>query len=51
MYVVQQLWQNLPAIKELKMLSQVDEVEAPIVDQYPELFVGLGTLKGDHIEA
>ena len=50
-YVVQQLWQNLlefPAIKELKMLSQVDEVETAIVDQYPELFVGLGTLKGDY---
>ena len=30
------------------MLSQVNEMETSIVDQYPELFVGLGTLKGDY---
>lgn len=50
-YVVKQLSQNLlglPAIRELQLLTQVDEVETSIMEQYPALFTGLGTLQGDY---
>ena len=44
---------GLPAIQALKVLTQVNTVsrsvleQTPIPDQYPSLFKGLGTFKGD----
>ena len=44
---------GLPAIRALHVLSQVDHVsqpitsQTPIPDQFPLLFTGLGTFKGD----
>ena len=48
-FVVRKLQKNLlglPAIKALNLLVQVDSIQS-IPDQYPSLFTGLGTLKGE----
>ena len=50
-YVVKHLSQNLlgfPAIVELQLLTQVDEIGPDIMEQYLSLFTGLGTLEGDY---
>ena len=52
-FIVKHLQHNLlglPAIQALQVLSQVQAVSTPIADQYPELFTGLGTLKGSSYE-
>ena len=55
-FILQKVKHNLlglPAIRALHVLTQVDTVSKPITDQtpiphqYPSLFTGLGTLKGD----
>ena len=52
-YVIQDLEQNLlglPAIRELKILSFLQEINTPqedIISSYPKVFQGLGTLQGD----
>ena len=56
-FVLQKVKHNLlglPAIRALHVLSQVDHVsqpitgQTPIPDQFPSLFTGLGTFKGDN---
>jgi len=47
-FVVRSLRNNLldlPAIKLLQMLSQLDNIQTFIPDQFPDLFTGLGTMK------
>ena len=49
-FVVNNLHHNLlglPAIQALHILAQVDSITTPIIEQYPHLFTGLGTFKGD----
>ena len=36
---------GLPAIKALHLLTQVNQVEPMVMEQYPSLFTGLGTFK------
>ena len=38
---------GLPAIRALHLLSTVDSIEQPIHQEFPSIFTGLGTLKGD----
>ena len=38
---------GLPAIQALHVLAQVDGISTPIPEQYPTLFKGLGTFKGN----
>ena len=50
-YVVKGIQNNLlglPAIKALKMLAKVETIQKTILEQYPSLFTGLGTLKGEY---
>ena len=47
-FVVRNLRNNLlglPAIKLLQMLPQIDTIQKGILDQLPDLFTGLGTMK------
>ena len=47
-YTVKQLQHKLlglPAIQALNILAQVQAVSTPIPEQYPSLFMGLGTFK------
>ena len=49
-FVVKHLQHNLlglPAIQALHVLAQVDDISTPIPEQYPNLFKGLGTFKGN----
>ena len=49
-FVVKRLQHNLlglPAIQALHVLAQVDGISTPIPEQYPTLFKGLGTFKGN----
>ena len=49
-FVVKHLQHNLlglPSIQALHVLAQVDAISTPITDQYPNLFKGLGTFKGN----
>ena len=49
-FVVKHLQHNLlglPAIQALHTLAQVDGISTPITEQYPILFKGLGTFKGN----
>ena len=49
-FVVKHLQHNLlglPAIQALHVLAQVDGISTPIPEQYPNLFKGLGTFKGN----
>ena len=51
MYVVKGMQNNLlglPAIKALEMLAKVEAIQKTILEQYPSLFTGLGTLKGEY---
>ena len=50
-YVIKGLRNNLrglPAIRELKFLTNVCTVEKPIMSQYPALFKGLGTFAQEY---
>ena len=50
-YVVKKLQNDLlglPAIKALNLLAQIDSIQKSIPDQYPSLFEGLGTFKGEY---
>ena len=50
-YVVKGIQNNLlglPAIKALKMLAKVETIQKTILEQYPSLFTGLGTLRGEY---
>ena len=51
-YVLRKLKQSLlglPAIRELSLISQINEVDdRSIRDQYPTLFKGLGTFKREY---
>ena len=47
-FIVRNLRNNLldlPAIKLLQMLPQLDTIQKVIPDQFPDLFTGLGTMK------
>ena len=49
-FVVKRLQHNLlglPGIQALHVLAQVDAISTPIPEQYPTLFKGLGTFKGN----
>ena len=49
-FVVKHLQHNLlglPAIQALHVLAQVDGISTPIPEQYPNLFKGLGSFKGN----
>ena len=49
-FVVKNIKHNLlglPAIRALHLLSTVDSIEQPIHQEFPSIFTGLGTLKGD----
>ena len=51
LYVVKGIQNNLlglPAIKALKMLAKVETIQKTILEQYPSLFTGLGTLSGEY---
>ena len=39
---------RLPAIKALEVITGIDAVTQTIPDQYPTLFSGLETFKGDY---
>ena len=50
-YVVKGIQNNLlglPAIKALRMLAKVEAIQKAILEQYPSLFTGLGTFKGEY---
>ena len=50
-FVINNLQHNLlglPAIKALEVITGIDAVTQTIPDQYPTLFSGLGTFKGDY---
>lgn len=54
-YIIRELKNNLlglPAIQSLHLLKKVDEVEemsaASVKEQFPKLFQGLGTLRGEY---
>lgn len=50
-YVVKGIQNNLlglPAIKALEMLAKVEAIQKTILEQYPSLFTGLGTFKGEY---
>ena len=50
-YVVKGIQNNLLgllAIKALEMLARVETIQKAILEQYPSLFTGLGTLKGEY---
>ena len=52
-FIVKHLQHNLlglPAIQALQLLAQVQAVSTPIAEQYPTLFVGLGTFRGTSYE-
>jgi len=38
----------LPAIKELEIITGINAIEQSIPQQYPSLFSGLGTFKGEY---
>ena len=40
---------GLPAIRDLEIISGINAVEMNVPDQYPALFNGLGTFKGEYI--
>ena len=51
LYVVKGIQNNLlglPAIKALKMLAKVEAIQKTILEQYPSLFICLGTLLGEY---
>ena len=50
-FVVRELQHNLlglPAICDLKIITGINAVELNVPDQYPTLFNGLGTFKGEY---
>ena len=50
-FVIHNLQNNLlglPAIKSLEIISGINAIEQSIPDQYPALFSGLGTFKGEY---
>ena len=50
-YVVKGIQNNLlglPAIKALEMLARIGTIQKAILELYPSLFTGLGTLKGEY---
>ena len=50
-FVVRDLQHNLlglPAIRDLEIITGINAVELNIPDQYPALFTGLGTFKGEY---
>ena len=51
-FVVHELQHNLlglPAIKDLEIITGINAVEVNVPDQYPALFNGLGTFKGEYV--
>ena len=50
-YVVKGIQNNLlglPTIKALEMLAKVEALQKTTLEQYPSLFTGLGTFKGEY---
>jgi len=50
-FVVQDPQHNLlglPAIRDLEVITGINAIELSIPDQYPALFTGLGTFKGEY---
>ena len=39
---------GLPAIRDLEIITGINAIEFRIPDQYPALFTGLGTSKGEY---
>lgn len=47
-YVVRGLQNNLPAVRDLGLIQNIESVNDDIASQYPELFTGLGTFKEEY---